>query len=317
MEIAVIGVGMWGKNYLRTLKGLGVRVKWICASTDSGLEEAATMVEGVKVTTDYKDILLDEDVDAVMVVTGGSTHYRLARDALEAGKHVLVEKPMALNVRDAEELVKLAEEKSLVLMVGHVHLYNSAVRKLKEDIGAGLFGEIKFMHSIGTGGPIRKDMSALWDYGPHDISIASYLLGEYPSSVDASATSYLRAGFEDVVSMVLNFSKNVRVWTFGSWLYPVKQRVVVVVGSKLSAVFDDHADVKLRYYDGKAGRGVVVNDDKPLTRELNHFLECIKGNKRPEIDGVEGLEVVKVLEAAQKSIKVGKIVDVYSLSTNI
>src|SRR3989338_4457430 len=181
MKTAVIGAGRWGTNYIRTFAEIGVEVKWICARSEETLKKASNATKfKANATTKYEDILNDAEVEAVAIVTPGSTHYRIAKDALKEGKHVIVEKPLALNSKEAQELVDIAREEGKILMVGHLHRFNTSIRQIRKDIEAGIFGRIRHINTTGTGnGPVRSDMSALWDFGPHDISIAAYLLGKY------------------------------------------------------------------------------------------------------------------------------------------
>ncbi len=308
MKVAVIGAGRWGINYIRTFAEIGVDVGWICARSEETLKKAASAAGAkAKQTTRYEDALRDGSVDAVAIVTPGSTHYTIAKDALRAGKHVIVEKPLALNSKDAEELVRIAEKARRILMVGHLHRFNHAIQKIRRDIEAGEFGKILYIHSLGTGnGPVREDMSALWDFGPHDVTIADYLLGRYPESVSANGASFLKKRIEDVITIDMKFSGNAFATAFGSWLYPIKRREVVVVGEKTLAAYDDYAK-KLTYVDAKScrSRDVKFKNEKPLTEQLRHFISCIEENKKPVADGTEGVKVVKVLEAAEKSMKAG------------
>jgi len=309
LNIGIIGIGRFGINYLRTFNELqNAQVKWICATKEATLNKASTEVKSdsnTKKTLNYKDILNDKDVDAVAIVTPGSTHYSLAKEALQSDKHVIVEKPLAFHSEDAKELIKISGEKNKILMVSHLHRFNPGIQKIKEDIEAGLFGKIRCIHSLGAGnGPVRSDMSALWDFFPHDISILTYLLGEYPLSVSTNGTSYIKQGLADVVTMDIKFSKNIFATAFGSWLYPLKRRDLVVIGEKLYATFDDYSKTeKLKYYakDNKYA-AQKINDTKPLTNQLQHFLDCMANNKTPLTGGNEE-KAVSVLEAAQKSLE--------------
>ncbi len=308
MKTAVIGAGRWGTNYLRTFAEIGIEVKWICARSEETLKKATDAAKfKVKATTKYEDALKDEEVDAVAIVTPGSTHYKIAKDALKAGKHVIVEKPLALNSKEAQELVDVAIKGGRIFMVGHLHRFNPAIRRIRKDIEEGAFGKISYINSVGAGnGPVRSYMSALWDFGPHDVTIASYLIGSYPTSVSANGASFLKKGVEDVVTMDMKFSGSAFAAAFGSWLYPLKRREVVVVGERMFATYDDYAK-KLMYVDAKSGssRNIKFGDEKPLTEQLRHFISCIEENKKPVTDGTEGVNVVKVLEAAEKSMKAG------------
>ncbi|MBW2977069.1 Gfo/Idh/MocA family oxidoreductase [Candidatus Woesearchaeota archaeon] len=310
-NIAIIGVGRWGRNYLRTFNELNnANILWVCDTEESTIKEALLKVKtksSVKTTLNYKDILEDKEVDAVAITTPGTTHYGLAKQALLSDKHVIVEKPITFNSKDAEELVSISDEMGKILMVGHLHLYNPGIRKLKEDIKAGLFGKINYIHSIGAGnGPVRQDMSALWDYFPHDVSILLYLLEKYPLILSVNGASYLKKGIEDVVTMDINFPDGIFATAVGSWLYPMKRRELIIIGEKLYAAFDDYAlNKKLKYYNKATDKVEVqdIGDSKPLIRQLKHFLDCIEDNKKPLTNGYEALKVTKVLECAQKSLK--------------
>ncbi len=308
MKTAVIGAGRWGTNYIRTFAEIGADVRWICARSEETLKKAADAAKAkAKATTSYEDILNDGSVEAVAIVTPGSTHYQIAKDALRAGKHVLVEKPLTLNSKEALELVDIARKEERILMVGHLHRFNPAIRKIREDIEAGAFGKIIHINSVGTGnGPVRSDMSALWDFGPHDVSIAAYLLGKYPEYLSANGASFLKKGVEDVITMDMKFSGNEFATAFGSWLYPVKRMEVAVAGEKALSVYDDY-EKRLRYVDSKSGscREVKFANEKPLTEQLRHFMRCVEEKKKPVTDGTEGAKVIQVLEAAEKSMNSG------------
>lgn len=291
MKLSIIGVGKWGRNYFRTFLELGAEVKWICATKESTLEKSKEIGEA-KATTNYKEVLNDSEVDAVAIATPDPTHYRIVKDALEAGKHVLVEKPFTLNSKEAEELVKLAKQKGKVLMVGHIHRFNPGVQKLKEDIDAGVFGKVRNVQSIATINAARQDTSVLWDVVPHDITILSYLFGMYPDNVSANGT-------KDFVTVDMKLG-NVFATCFASWAYPVKQRMLTVIGDKASALFDDYAK-QLKYFGGKT----VEFDKMPLTEELKHFIECVENGRKPLTNGEDGLRVVKVLEACEDSARKG------------
>jgi len=244
----------------------------------------------------------------------------MVKDALNAGKHVLVEKPLAFSSREVQELVVLAEQKKKVLMVGHVHMHNPPIQKLHDDIKRGLFGKIQYIRSLGAGsGPIRSDMSALWDFFPHDVSVALYLLDKFPVAVCAHGASFTKEGVEDVATMNLFFADGTFVTSTCSWLDPLKKRDVVVVGEKLSAVFDDYASPdKLKYIQhvpsSDARKGMQQDVDihvpfvqkvLPMTEELKHFLECIESGATPLTDGRNALKITQVLEAAHESLKRG------------
>ena len=318
-KIGIIGAGRWGRNYLRTFNELGCRIKWLCSTRDAALREAlADTKVSAKATKNYSDILEDKDVDAVAIATPGSTHYRLAKEALQSGKHVLVEKPIAFSSKNVEELIRISKQKNKILMVGHQQLFNPGIQKMKEDIDKGLFGKISFINLIHFGsGPIRTDMSALWDFFPHSVSILIYLLEECPITVSANGKSFINKGIEDIATMDAIFPDKIFAASTASWLYPMKKMEVVVVAEKLCAAFDDYAqNDKLKYYYSRpkmAGGRIMIKDRgfkapklskaRPLTLEIKHFLECISKNRKPIVDGEEALKVTKVLEAAEQSLR--------------
>lgn len=319
VNIGIIGVGRFGKNYFSTFNQLdNALVTWICATEESDIKATLKKAnKDIKTTANYKDILDDKEVDAIAIVTPGSTHYPITKEALESDKHVIVEKPLAFNSKDAEKLVKISKEKKKILMVGHLHLFNPAIRKLKSDIKTGLFGKINYMHSFGAGnGPVRQDMNALWDYFPHDISILMYLLDQLPLSLSVNGASYLKKGVEDIATMDLEFPNGVFAIAIGTWLYPLKKRELIIVSEKLYAFFDDYSEnEKLKYYDNrpkivdgnviidnKKYQDIKIDDIKPLTEQLKHFLDCIENGKEPLTGGDHALKVIKVLESAQKSL---------------
>lgn len=317
--IGVIGAGRWGANYLRTFNELGCNVKWVCSRKDATLKQALANTKVIaKPTKNYNDILKDNEVDAVAIATPGSTHYRLAKEALLSNKHVLVEKPLAFSSKNVEELIRISRQKNKILMVGHQHLFNQGIQRMREDIKNGLFGKINFINFFHFGnGPIRTDMSALWDFFPHTVSILLYLLEETPITVSANGKSFMNNGVEDIATMDAAFQNNIFAASTCSWLYPLKKMEVIVVGEKLYAAFDDYAQSdKLKYYYSrpKMVRGKIAIKDKgfkapklgnarPLTEELRHFLECIAKSQKPIADGEEALKVTKVLEAAERSLR--------------
>mgnify|MGYP001609435024 CR=1 FL=1 len=312
VNIGIIGLG-FGKNYLLTFNMLeNANVKWICARRMSTISKAladAKNKSNINTTTNYKDILEDNNVDAVAIVTPGSTHYMLAREALLAGKHVIVEKPVAFKSKEVMDLISISKKRKKILMAGHVHLFNPGIKKIKEDTEKGLFGNLKSINSIHLSkGIIRNDMGALWDFFPHPVSIALYLAGKMPVKAKAYGKSYLQKGIGDIAIMELIFPNGMALTAFCSWLSSERRMELSVTGEKICATFDDYAKEKLKYYsltDNKT-RKIHIKPDKPLTEELKHFLYCIENSKIPITDGYEALQVTKVLEAADKSLKSGK-----------
>jgi predicted dehydrogenase len=269
----------------------------------------------------------DARVDAVLIATPTATHYELGRQALETGKHVLIEKPLATRSREAAELVRLAEERELMLMVGHVFEYNAAIRAVDELIKSGELGEIFYMSFERTNlGPVRTDVGALWDLASHDASIMCDFMSAAPVSVTAKGQSYLNPGIDDVVFATFNFDGGIAAHVHASWLNPSKVRQVTVVGSKKMVICDD-LDLRypVRVYDKcvsppslseitgtflqhktlvvDSGATIpVIQTKEPLLTEVDDFFECILSGGRPRADGVSGWRVVRVMEAAAESI---------------
>ena len=315
IKVAIIGAGRWGTNYLRTFNELkNAEVKWLCSPREITIKKALSNAKSkseAKSTTDYREILEDERVDAVAIASSGSTHYEIAKAALQSGKHVLVEKPLALSIKEAKELVKISKQKKKILMVGHIHRYNPGIQKLKEDICMGLFGRIKSIHFLHFGnGPIRSDMNVIWDFFPHTASILLYLLEKTPVSVSAEGKSFINKGIEDIATIDIAFPDKVFASSMASWLYPFKKMGIVIIGEKLCATFDDHSNEEKLKYFGRRFSSPSVGEDRPLTAELKHFLDCIINKKTPFTNGQEGLKVVRVLEAAQNSLIKGKRIKV-------
>jgi len=313
IKLGIIGIGRWGKNYLRTCTQINnLNVAYICATKEQTCKKALEEINLSplpKTTTNYKEILNDPEIKAVIIATPAATHYELAKESLKAGKHVLVEKPVAFHTKEVEDLIKISEETNKIFMAGHLHLFNPGILKLKQNIKEGIFGKIRYIYSASLGpGPVRPNMSALWDYFPHDLTIILYLLENLPTKIIANGASYLNPEIENVVSMDLYFPNKVFTSSIASWIHPVKKRDVIVVGEKMSAVFDDYAKTdKLRYYNAQAKehKTQIIDDAKPLTEQIKHFLDCIKENKTPLTGPAQALHVTKVLEAAEKSLKTG------------
>ncbi len=253
IKLGQIGAGMWGQNLLRNFYNLiDCRMKICCDKNKSVLEKIKSQYEdNIKVTGDFDDLIRDPQIDAVVIATLPVTHGRFAVKALSAGKHVFVEKPLALDLDDAKEMLKVAKKNKRILMVGHLLLYHPAVRKLKDYINDGSLGELHYIYSSRVNlGQVREEENALWSLTAHDISVAMHLLGERPLDVSVTGKSYLRKGIQDVVFVTLNFKNKVMVHIHASWLDPHKIRKFTVVGSKKMAVFDDMESAeKLKIYD--------------------------------------------------------------------
>ena len=315
ISIAVIGSGYWGKNLVRNFYRLGV-LKLICDKNESILNQFKKEYTDVETCLNLENVFDHDDVNAVVVATPAESHFEVARKALLAGKHVFVEKPLSLNETKGQDLVKLAERNELILMVGHILQYHPAVIKLKELINTGELGKIQYLYSNRLNiGKIRNEENILWSFAPHDISVILMLLGEMPESVYATGGSYLQRKIPDTTLTTMDFPSGVKAHIFVSWLHPYKEQKLVVVGDKKMAVFDDVSQDKLVLYPHRidwlgripvaskeAAEVVSVLREEPLKLECQHFLECIKNDQQPRTDGKEGLRVLKILHASQKSL---------------
>lgn len=329
VTLACVGAGYWGKNLVRVFEGLpDARLKTICDSSAVILESMQNQYHEVEVCAEYSEVLADPEIEAVVLAVPAVRHFEAAKQALEAGKHVYVEKPMTLCSAEAEDLVELAERESRVLMVGHLLEYHPAVQVLKKLIDDGELGEIYYLYAQRVNlGIVRRDENALWSLAPHDVSVLLYLLGQEPDTVSARGACYLQDGVEDVVFVNLHFADGKMAQVQVSWLDPHKIRQLTIVGSQKMVVFDDMASSdKVRIYDKSAERrdeyesygdaitlrfGDVViphiSMAEPLRLEAQHFVECVREAKTPRSDGRDGLRVVRVLEAAQRSLKEGGV----------
>ena len=332
IKLGIIGCGYWGPNLLRNFLALGnCQVKLISELDDSRIQYLNEKFPSIQTTRNYQE-LLSGSIDAVVIATQASTHFQLAQEALENNKHVLVEKPLAMNVKDAQTLVSLARRKNRKLMVGHTFEYNEAVRTLKRYVQQGEIGRPYYLYSQRLNfGIVREDINALWNLAPHDVSIILYLLEKMPLAVSARGVDFIQKGIEDVVFMVLHFPDDVIAHVHVSWLDPSKVRRMTLVGSDKMIIYDDVSDAKIKIYDkgikkqnikdslgryddfGKfqsiksAGDVILPKIDfgEPLRVECAHFIESILKDKDLLTDGENGLRVVKILEAASLSMARG------------
>jgi predicted dehydrogenase len=322
VRIGLVGLGHWGPNLARNFGALPqAELAWLCDSDPAQLAASAARHPGVRTTTELDDLLADEDLDAVAISTPVVTHADLARRALLAGKHVFVEKPMALVESEAEELVALAEERDLVLMPGHLLLYHPGVRMLKELVVRGDLGEVLYVYGNRQNlGQVRKDENALGSLGAHDLAVILYLLEEEPVESHAHGESFLREGIEDVVFCFLRFPSGKVAHMHLSWLDPHKMRRMTVVGTSKMAVFDDmELERKVTVYDKAAEQQLGtygewqtrtgdifvphVANDEPLRIECEHFLGLVRGDGDRLEAARAGLAVVRVLEQLQRSLE--------------
>lgn len=318
VNLAVLGVGYWGPNLLRNFYQLEeVAVAAVCDKDIARLRHVHKTYPKLQLIEDYGEVLNNPDIDAVVVALPAKLHYEVAMEALSSGKHVLVEKPLALSSEECLQLIHIAEENDRVLMVGHTFEYNAAVNLLKREIQKGTLGEIRYINSHRLNlGKIRRDINVMWNLAPHDVSIMLYVLQQEPLAVSARGASYIQDGIEDVVFIDLVFQNDVRAHIHVSWLDPVKVRRMTIVGSEKMAVYDNMKADKIAIYDegidkadGKfdyrRGGILVPNIDprEPLNVECAHFIQCIVNHQRPRTDGYDGLRVTSVLEAAQRSLR--------------
>lgn len=314
-KVAVVGAGYWGKNLVKNLFQIG-HLSAICDESDLLKQAFNDKYPEIPFISNYDEILADNDIDAVVLATPAATHYAMALKALTADKHVYVEKPLALSVKEAEEIIALADQKSLVLMVGHILQYHSAVTKLKELISTGELGKLRYIYSNRLNmGKIRIEENILWSFAPHDISVILMLLGETPDWVFSSGGNYLQENIADSTVTILNFSSGVKAHIFVSWLHPYKEQKLVVVGDRKMAVFNDTVEDKLVLYPhevkwqdrvpvaSKADAEIVpIEKTEPLRTECEHFISSIQNGAQPRTDGREGLRVLKILNASQQSL---------------
>jgi predicted dehydrogenase len=321
-SVGVIGLGYWGPNLARNFDDLpGVRLAWLCEQDESRLGHYAQRFPAARTTQRYEDLLEDEELTAVVIATPVVTHFELARQALVAGKHAFVEKPLALSTTLAAQLVALAEERGLVLMPGHLLLYHPAVTKLKEIVDSGELGNLLYVYGNRQNlGKFRRDENALWSLGAHDLSVILHLIDDDPVEAWARGESFLTPGVEDVVFCYLRFSSGVVAHMHLSWLDPHKMRRMTVVGDRKMAVFDDmELERKVTVYDkgpeqatdtygewltrtGDISSPKIANDE-PLRLECERFLALLRGEGDRVGPARNGLSVVRALDQLQASLE--------------
>lgn len=312
-SIAVIGCGYWGKNLTRNFAELGA-LKLVCDLSESGRETAQKIAPDCAVVDNLADVW-NSDVDGVVIATPAETHHSVVCQALEADKDVFVEKPLALTYDEGVLLVRLAEVRGRILMVGHVLEYHPAIIRLHELVLSGELGKIRYLYSNRLSlGKIRREENILWSFAPHDIAIILRLLGRMPFEVSACGGTYLQPNIPDVTVTNLLFDNGVRAHIFVSWLHPFKEQRLVVIGSRRMASFDDvskklvmydqHVEIKNGESIPSKGEGIEIPFEpaEPLRAECEAFLEAVETHKPPVTDGASGLRVLKVLQMAQQSI---------------
>jgi predicted dehydrogenase len=328
ISVAVIGAGYWGPNLIRNFVSCPeTKLVAVCDKDAARLAKVLAPYPGVDAVVDVKELLARKDIDAVAIATPVRTHAPFAIAALEAGKHVLVEKPLADSVADAERMVALAASRALTLMVDHTFVYSPAVRKMSELYGKGELGELCYIDSVRINlGMFQHDVNVVWDLAPHDLSIVDFLMQRLPKSLSAVGACHTKGStnIEDVAYLNLDFGDGLLASFHVNWLSPVKIRHFILGGTKKSIVYNDlDFSEKVRVYDRgitesedpEARRGVLINyrtgdvlsphldQSEPLQTMVRHFAECVRDRKQPITDGESGLRVVRVLEAAERSIK--------------
>lgn len=326
--VALIGVGHWGPNLVRLLRdNPRSHVRFVVDRDADRLARVEERFGYLPTTTSVEAALGDPGVQAVVIATPTATHHALAKAALEAGKHVLVEKPLATTTQDGRELVELAEQRGLTLMVGHVFLFDAAVLYVKRLVDDGALGDLHYVSMVRTNlGPFRHDVNAAWDLAAHDVSIVNHWLGAVPETVSATAESWINRGIEDIAFATLRYPGNVVAHVHCSWLNPRKVRDYTIVGEQKMVTVDNVSlDEPVRIYDKTvvspeeevidsfvAFRSSIREGDmvvprigvaEPLRDELEHFLECVQSGTPPRADGTVGLDVVRVLEAVGRSVE--------------
>jgi predicted dehydrogenase len=339
LGIGIIGYGYWGPNYARVFNELGeTAVAAICDAAADRRERATSRFPAIPVCSDVEDLLKRPDVDAVIISTPASTHFELARRALASGRHVVIEKPLATDADHCQALRETAEKNGRVLMVAHTFLYNAGIRKVHDCVKSPDFGRLYYLHSTRTNlGPIRKDVNAIWDLAPHDISIFNYLIGEEPIWASAVGSRLLGNAREDVGFITLGYSHDVIGNIHVSWADPNKVREVVVVGSKQRVVFDDLNDLeRVRIFEKGVSVGetdaasfgefkLLVRDgdiispkvefSEPLKNQALDFVAAVREKRSPVSNGVTGEAVVRALKAIEESVKQhGKAVEIEQCS---
>lgn len=328
INIAVAGCGYWGPNLIRNFEALEEsRVKTVCDLDAGRLANMMRLYSDIETTADFNRILEDDQIQAVVIALPTQFHYEMGKRSLMAGKHTFIEKPLASSVAQCEELVQLATQQNLTLMVGHTFIYSSSVRMIKEIVDSGQLGQLQYINSRRLNlGLFQKDINVTWDLAPHDISIILYILNEMPKRVGCHGKAHITSGIEDVTHMTLNFHNGGFALVHNSWLDPNKVREMTFVGTEKMLVYNDIEPIekikifdkcvqKPPYYDtfGEFHYSYHYGDMhiphikqvEPLKVECQHFVDCIKTGARSESCGLEGTKVIRILEAASKSLSDG------------
>lgn len=315
-KIALLGCGYWGKNLARNLDGLGV-LNMVCDPSESARELAKDISPNTALDASFETAITASHIQGVVIATPAKSHFELTKAALENGKDVFVEKPLALNAAQGGELHQIASENGRILMVGHLLEYHPAVKQLKDLVQCQELGALRYIYSHRLNfGKVRVEENALWSFAPHDVAVILRLTGELPTEVYCTGGSYLTPGLADVTMSVLKFRSGIRAHIFVSWLNPFKEQKLVVTGSERMAVFNDVSEDKLMLYEQSVefeDRKPILRNDgsraidlpcvEPLRIECEHFIDCIKTRETPLTDSQSAIRVLKVLEACQKSME--------------
>ncbi len=326
LSVGVIGCGYWGPNLIRNFRAVpNCRVKAMCDKNADRLEHLHAIYPDIEGMRNYDEFLNGIGLDAVIIATPVKQHYSLAKAALTAGKHTFVEKPMASSSAECEELIEIAKRNGLVLMIGHTFLYSAPVRKIFDIIQAGDIGDIRYINSRRLNlGLFQNDINVAWDLAPHDISIILHILGEFPLTVNCQGNAHVTPNIEDVTNMSLTFRQKRFATIQSSWLEPRKVREMTIVGTRRMIVYDDlQAHEKIKIYDVRVERPPHydtfaefhysyhygdsyiphIKQEEPLRALCQHFVDCIESGTKPLSSGQEGLELVRILEAASLSLR--------------
>jgi predicted dehydrogenase len=339
INTAVVGCGYWGPNLIRNLRSLPeCHLKTMCDIDEGRLQHLGRLYPEVAGETRFDRVVADNRIDAVAIATAVRHHFPMAKACLLAGKHVLLEKPLASSVAECEELIALARRQGVVLMVGHTFLYSEPVRKIKEIVDNHDIGDLRYISARRLNlGLFQKDINVAWDLAPHDISIILYIMQEMPHSVNCRGGAHITHGVEDVTCMNLHFTKERSAIIHSSWHDPRKVREMTIVGSKRMIVYDDIAgSEKIKIHDVRVERpphydtfaefhyayhygdtySPYIKQDEPLKTECQHFIDCIRNGTPPLTSGASGLDVVRILEASTASLRLaGAPVEVSSASS--
>jgi predicted dehydrogenase len=326
ITVGIVGYGYWGPNLVRNFRAIPeCRLKVVCDLSEQRLKQMRALYPEVTGESDYSKLVNDPEIDAIVVATSARLHFPMAKAALEAGKHVMIEKPMACATSECEELIAIGKQKGLTIMVGHTFLYSAAVRKIKEIVDNRDLGDLRYIAARRLNlGLFQKDINVAWDLAPHDISIILHIMQELPHSVNCRGGASITNGIEDMTSMSLHFTKERSAIIHSSWHDPRKVREMTIVGSKRMIVYDDIAPLeKIKVYDVRVERpphynsfaefqyayhygdtySPYIKHDEPLRTEVQHFIDCATQGLVPLTSGSSGLEVVRILEASSKSIQ--------------